>query len=181
MFSSSYYQSSVFIKDESLYKQTLSDLEKLNIKTLYVKDTLDNYYSGELAIIKIVKVVALSCLLIALFFISYFVIKIILKSRNIYFSTIRMLGASIKDAKSLLNIELILVLDIAYALALLFILLVNNNVINIDYIKNMVSYLKISDYIILYLILFIISILISNRYGNKLFKKSAMNTYREEV
>ena len=179
MFSSSYYQSSVFIKDESLYKQTLSDLEKLNIKTLYVKDTLDNYYSGELAIIKIVKVVALSCLLIALFFISYFVIKIILKSRNIYFATLRILGVALKSMKQILNIELLTITNIAYIIFLTISLLLKNNII--PNTLTSFRFLLLKDYIIIYIITIIMSLLISNRFSSKLFKSSMMNVYREEV
>ena len=179
MFSSSYYQSSVFIKDESLYKQTLSDLEKLNLKTLYVKDTLDNYYSGELAIIKIVKVVALSCLLIALFFISYFVIKIILKSRNIYFATLRILGIALKSMKQILNIELLTITNIAYILFLTISLLLKNNII--PNTLTSFRFLLLKDYIIIYIITIIMSLLISNRFTSKLFKSSMMNVYREEV
>ena len=179
MFSSSYYQSSVFIKDESLYKQTLSDLEKLNLKTLYVKDTLDNYYSGELAIIKIVKVVALSCLLIALFFISYFVIKIILKSRNIYFATLRILGIALKSMKQILNIELLTITNIAYILFLTISLLLKNNII--PNTLTSFRFLLLKDYIIIYIITIFMSLLISNRFTSKLFKSSMMNVYREEV
>lgn len=179
MFSSSYYQSSVFIKDESLYKQTLSDLEKLNLKTLYVKDTLDNYYSGELAIIKIVKVVALSCLLIALFFISYFVIKIILKSRNIYFATLRILGVALKSMKQILNIELLTITNIAYIIFLTISLLLKNNII--PNTLTSFRFLLLKDYIIIYIITIIMSLLISNRFSSKLFKSSMMNVYREEV
>lgn len=179
MFSSSYYQSSVFIKDESLYKQTLSDLEKLNLKTLYVKDTLDNYYAGELAIIKIVKVVALSCLLIALFFISYFVIKIILKSRNIYFATLRILGVALKSMKQILNIELLTITNIAYIIFLTISLLLKNNII--PNTLTSFRFLLLKDYIIIYIITIIMSLLISNRFSSKLFKSSMMNVYREEV
>ena len=179
MFSSSYYQSSVFIKDESLYKQTLSDLEKLNLKTLYVKDTLDNYYAGELAIIKIVKVVALSCLLIALFFISYFVIKIILKSRNIYFATLRILGIALKSMKQILNIELLTITNIAYIFFLTISLLLKNNII--PNTLTSFRFLLLKDYIIIYIITIIMSLLISNRFTSKLFKSSMMNVYREEV
>ena len=179
MFSSSYYQSSVFIKDESLYKQTLSDLEKLNLKTLYVKNTLDNYYAGELAIIKIVKVVALSCLLIALFFISYFVIKIILKSRNIYFATLRILGIALKSMKQILNIELLTITNIAYIFFLTISLLLKNNII--PNTLTSFRFLLLKDYIIIYIITIIMSLLISNRFTSKLFKSSMMNVYREEV
>ena len=45
----------------------------------------------------------------------------------------------------------------------------------------MITYLEIKDFCIsIFIIVFIISMLISNRYSKKLFKKSAMNTYRDE-
>jgi hypothetical protein len=64
--------------------------------------------------IQIFKVIVTAGLLIALFFISYFVIKIILKSRNTYFATIRMLGATKKISKQLLDIELFIIYPKAY-------------------------------------------------------------------
>ena len=43
------------------------------------------------------------------------------------------------------------------------------------------EYLNMYDYVLMYLILIVMSYLISSRFSLKLFKKSAMNTYREEV
>ena len=60
-------------------------------------------------------------------------------------------------------------------------LLVKYDVINIRMISNTLKYLKIRDYILMYLILIIMSYLISTRFSMKLFKKSAMNSYREEI
>ena len=45
----------------------------------------------------------------------------------------------------------------------------------------MIDYLYLSDYILLYLILVLMSYLISVRFCSKLFKNSAMKSYREEV
>ena len=131
-------------------------------------------------IIGTINIVILIVVGIILFFISYFIIKIILKSRNVYFSTIRILGATRKDAKSLLKIELFTVLNIAFGFTILLIILINNNTINNEYIRDLLTFLKLRDYIIAYIILVIISLLISNAYAKKLFKKSAMNTYRDE-
>lgn len=179
MFSKDYYQSSIFIKDEKLHNQTIKELQNLGYKTLYVKDTLVNYYEEELAFIKIIEVVTLSVLLIALFFISYFIIKIILKSRNIYFATLRILGATLKSVKQILNIELLLIVNIAYGLFLVFIVLLKTNILNIP--LTMYNYLEIKDYIFIYIISILMSLLISNRFSRKIFKSSSMNVYREEV
>lgn len=179
MYSSSNYQSSVFIKDESLYKQTLSDLQNLNIKPLYVKDTIESYYGSELPIIRIIKVVFLSFLLIALFFISYFVIKIILKSRNIYFATLRILGSTLKSMKQMLNIELLSIALISYIIFLLTSLLLKYNLL--PFTISSYKYLLLKDYILIYIIVIIMSLLISNRFTNKLFSSSMMKVYTEEV
>ena len=81
----------------------------------------------------------------------------------------------------MLNMELKIVLDISYILLLIFIVLVDKNIIEFKYIKDLIGYLNVTDFIILYIILFIMTILISNRYSKSLFKSSAMKTYREEV
>ena len=131
-------------------------------------------------IIGTINVVVVIVVGIILFFISYFIIKIILKSRNVYFSTIRILGATRKNAKSLLKIELFTILNIAFIFVITLIVLISKNIISNDYIYNLVYFLKLRDYILTYIILVLISLLISNTYAKKLFKKSAMNTYRDE-
>ena len=181
LFNNGYFQSSIFVKDDKLVDETIKDLNTMGIKTLYIKDTLTDIYGGNLQIIKIIKVIALSLLLIVLFFISYFIIKLILKSRNVYFSTLRILGSSKKTVKTLLNIELIIITNIAYLIFLTFTILIKNNIIKIDYLKSMYEFIALKEYFIIYLIIFIMSILIANRYARKLFKDTTMNTYKEEV
>ena len=60
-------------------------------------------------------------------------------------------------------------------------LLVKYDVIYIKIISNTLKYLKTRDYMLMYLILIIMSYLISTRFSAKIFKKSAMNSYREEI
>ena len=175
------YQSSIYIKDVKKLKDTTNMLNNMGYKTFHVKDGLVDYTAEIRVFTRLISFLGVIIVIIALFFISYFVIKIILKSRNIYFSTIRILGASKKDVKTMLNMELKIVLDISYILLLIFIVLVDKNIIEFKYIKDLIGYLNVTDFIILYIILFIMTILISKRYSKSLFKSSAMKTYREEV
>lgn len=174
------YQSSVYIKDEKQVRDTLQELQNMNFKALYVKDTLTDSMGESRVFVNTFRIVIAVVVIIVLFFISYFIIKIIMKSRNIYFSIIRILGATRKNAKQLLKIELFFILNIAYIITLGLIALVRENIIQIPYIQSMITYLKISDLCILYIALLILSFFISTRYSKQLFKKSAMNTYREE-
>ena len=108
-------------------------------------------------------------------------IKIILKSRNVYYATLRILGSPIASVKQLLNIELLTISNIAYVLFASAVLLINNDVIVIGSLKDMFSYLSIMDYVLIYVMLIFMSKLITSRYSRKLFKTTAMNAYREEV
>ena len=180
LFEKGNYQSSVYIKNVEELDNTLAELQNNGFTTLYVKDCLQSYMGGYEQIIGTINVVVVIVVGIILFFISYFIIKIILKSRNVYFSTIRILGATRKNAKSLLKIELFTILNIAFIFVITLIVLISKNIISNDYIYNLVYFLKLRDYILTYIILVLISLLISNTYAKKLFKKSAMNTYRDE-
>ena len=60
-------------------------------------------------------------------------------------------------------------------------LLVKYKILNIKFIYNILEYLTFKDYVIVYIILVVMSYLISTRFALKIFKKSAMNSYREEV
>ena len=173
------YQSSIYVDDVKYVDDVARDLENDNCSVLKIKDT--KYNVGAIEAIKIVRTIITIILLITLFFISYFVIRIILKSRNIYFGTIRILGATKRDAKELLGIELVTVSNIAYIGFLIVLYLHSSKIINIKFFNTIIKYLNVSDYIILYIIITIMSYLISVRFARKIFKNSAMNTMREGV
>ena len=100
---------------------------------------------------------------------------------NTYYSTIRILGAKRQVTNTLLTLELLNDINIAYLLFILLVVFTKTNIIKIKYIKDLTTYFKISDYILVYLILIIMSVLITNRYARKIFKKSALETYRNEA
>ena len=116
-----------------------------------------------------------------LFFISYIIIKIILKSRNIYYTTLRILGATYKNIRRILDIELFINSTIAYAVLMLFIYFVRIGIINLEYIAKLSEFLSLKEYILMYVILVVISRLISIKFSRQLFKNTVMNTYKEEV
>lgn len=176
------YQSSVYVSDVNFIDQTEAELQKLGYKTLQIRKTIDNsFYEGMTQVTRIFKVIVTATLLIALFFIAYFVIKIILKSRNIYFSTIRMLGANRKVAKQLLDIELFTISNLAYGLLMGLILMANKGLITVNYIKELSEFLTVSNYVFIYFILIIMSQIVSSRFSSTIFNKTAINAYKEEV
>lgn len=181
LFNKPSYQSSVFVKDEKDLEETVLKLEELGISARPVKDFKVNEGKEILQIIKIFKLVVTVVLILALFFISYFIIRIILKSRNVYFTTLRMLGATNKNVKRILDIELFINSSIAYFSFIIFILLNKFEIINIEFIKTLLKFLSLREYILMYIILIIMSWLISRRFSKRIFKKSAIKTYNEEV
>ena len=179
LFNKGTFQISAYVKDIELIEETNQNLQKNGYNTLIIKDTLvKDYYDKILHAFSMVLTIIL---VITLFFISYFIIKIILKSRNIYFAIIRMLGASKNICRELLIIELFIVSNISYFALVLLAKINKTSILNIDFIDMVNTYFKFNDYLFLYLIIGIISLMISIRYASNLFKNSVMNTYREEI
>ena len=175
------YQASVFASSVDNVDKLSNELEDLGYKTLQMRLILNNEGRDMQKVIKIIQLVVTIILVITLFFISYFVIKLILKSRNIYFSTLRILGASVKNVKRILDVELLFNASLAYLTYIIFLGLVKNNLLEISFIHDAIGYLRVRDYLLMYIILIMMSYLISSRFSSKIFKKSAMNAYREEV
>lgn len=180
LFDKGYFQSSVFVKDEKNVRETINELNNLGYKTLYIADTLQ-YDSSFGFGVDILKVCSLAILLICLFFISYFIIRLVLKSRNVYYSTLRILGSTLSVTNDLLRIELLTISHTAFLTFTVFILLNYYGVIDVLNIKTLCNYITIGNYVIIYICLLCMTLLIANRYSRKLFKNTVMNTYREEV
>lgn len=177
LFKKSNYQVTVYAEDTKLCR----DVEKAAVQMGYVplslKDTLVDMSDEMVSIIEVPMAVVL---LIAVFFIAYFVIQLILRSRSSYFSILRMLGLARKNIRRIMDIELFAIVNIAYGLFLMLVFLVNRDVVPVEYIKTLVEYMSPSDYVILYAVLMIMSYLISGKFTRKLFKKTAMGSFREE-
>ena len=179
LFNRNSYQSSVYVKNAKDIDNTISKLNDSGYTTLKLTDALIN--SEAVAAIRIFKTIVTVILVVVLFFISYFVIKVILKSRNVYFTTIRMLGATKKVSREILIIELLNDANIAYLLFGVFLLLNYFEIISVKFAHTIIDYMGVKDYIVLYIILLFMSYLISTKFAKKIFKDSAMKTLKEEV
>lgn len=173
------YQSSLFVDDFKNVEVLSKQLEDKGYNVLKMGDTLVN--SGAVEAIQIFKAIVTGILFITLFFIAYFVISIILKSRNIYFGTIRILGATKKEAKQLLIIELLTVSNLAFFSFLGLVILEYYKLINYGMLTTIIKYLTRLDFLILYVVITLMSYLISLMFARKIFKNSAMKTMREEI
>ena len=178
LFNKGTYQMSIYVSDIEKIDNTINKLNDMGYNTLAIKDTLVN--PGILQVIKIFKMITTIALVVVLFFISYFIIKIILKSRNVYFSILRMLGASKGVCRELLIIELFTISNLSYFIFSGLVELNKTKYLNVKFLDTINTYFKFDDYVILYLLIVGMSVIISMRYARKLFKNSVMNTYREE-
>lgn len=173
------YQTSVFVKDEVKINDTINDLINLGYSTYAVKDMLINESATMTYIHNIINLVLMIIILVAMFFISYLIIKLILKSRKNYYTIIRILGGSKKNCKSILKIELYTILNIAFIILTLLVYMIVNGMIDIS-LRSSLKLLNIKDYVLIYILIFALTYLISVRFGRFIFKESAIKTYNEE-
>ncbi len=173
------FQTSVFVDDTKNMEGMKDMLERGGYHTLVLKDHIFNFMNSDLVSVIQLPMAVIIC--IAVFFIAYFVIRLILKSRGVYFATLRMLGMGKKPAKRIMRVELVLVCMIAFALFGVFIFLNYKGVMWTDKLMDYITYLTVRDYAVLAVILLIMAVLISGRFMRSIFKNSAMGSYREEA
>ena len=173
------FQASVFVDNTKNMYGMKDMLERGGYHTLVLKDHIYNYMDVDLTSVLQLPLAVIVC--IAVFFIAFFVIRLILKSRGVYFATVRMLGMGRSPAGRIMRVELILVCMITYAAFCIFVYLTRNGTIGVPSLLEHVEYLTLRDYMILAFILILMTILISGRFMRSIFKSSAMGTYRQEV
>ena len=181
LFDKGYYQISAFMNNETESADTLAALNGAGYTTLAMKDSLSDMTGGYSFVIQMLNYGRLLLEFIILFYIAYAVIRLIMRSRNSYYSTLRILGATKSNTDSILRVELLLMMLIAYGVDIAFVLLVRKGYINIEQISKLLYYLKPTDYIVLAVLLLLMSLLIAGRYSRKIFTKSAMKAFREEA
>ena len=174
------FQASIFLKDEVSKVATMKKLNDLGYRTLDVANSKVEFV-GDVVVSKIIYSISMAFTILVLFIVIYFIIKLILKSRNTYFSIIRMLGATKKNCASMLKVELFMVYNIAFAIGLFIIGLVKGGLISWDYLVTLANLLSPLNLAVLYLVMLAMTLLLARRYARKIFKDSAMDAYREEV
>jgi len=177
LFGQGNYQTTVYTEDVVIMDETLDQLEQMGYITLPLKDMRIFYNDG---ITSVVQAPIAVVIILALFFIAYFVIRLILKSRTGYFSILRMLGAARKSIRRIMDVELILIANIAFTVFAGFIAAVKAQLINFEYLNTLVEYVDIRGIVILYAVVMLMAYLISGKFSRSLFKKTAMGTFRGE-
>ena len=173
------FQASVFVDDTKNTEGMKDMLERGGYHVLVLKDHIYNFFNSE--IVDVIQLPIAIIISLAVFFIAYFVVRLILKSRGVYFAIVRMLGMNRDSANRIMRVELIFVCMIAYALFLLFIFLSRSGIMQSQQLADYLTYLTLRDYIVLAVILLTMAVLISNRFMRSIFRSSAMGTYREEA
>ena len=185
LFDRGFYQISAYMINEQEAEETQQMLNDEGFTVLAMKDALTDETGGLGNVLSLMTYVRLAVEFVILFFIAYAVIRLIMRSRNSYYSTLRILGATKSNTNTILRVELILMMLIAYGTDLLFVTLVKNGILQ-DLVHNelkevtkLLYYLTPADYGILGAVLLFMSILIANRYSRHIFTKSAMKAFRE--
>ena len=177
LFAKGNYQTSVFVSDLKAEDETVKALKDLGYVVLPLKDTLVNMDED---VVSMVEIPITILIILAIFCITYIVAGLILRSRSTYFSILRMLGLARRPIHRILDVEILLVANIAFAVFLIVIALVTRGVIDIDYLYTLIRYLQARDYVILYLLVSAMALLISAWFSRRLFRKTAMGSFREE-
>ncbi|MBR0374669.1 MAG: ABC transporter ATP-binding protein/permease [Mogibacterium sp.] len=178
------FQISVFMIDETQSDDTVAALQEAGYTTFVMKESLHDVTGGYEFIINLLTKLRLMFLFIVLFFIAYAVIRLIMRSRNTYYSTLRILGANKSNTSRILRTELVLMMLIACGICGLLIYLLLTGRIETEYTKYFIErlkFLKNRDYVLLFAAMLLMSLMIAQRYSRKIFKDSAMNVFREEV
>lgn len=177
------HQVSLLMEEPMYAEETLEAVEAAGYSPLYVNTSARGDNSAEKALTNMLYTGLLVLLLGVLFFVSYFIIKLIFKSRTIYFSTVRMLGGSRSACSGMLLMELLVVFHIAFGAVTVLLWKIKDGTLSHvpAYLSRLAMYLSPRDFIFLYIVVLIMTILLAVRYSGQMFKKTAMNAYKEEV
>ena len=181
LFDKGYFQISAFMVNETDSDTTVAELNEAGFTTLALKDSLSDMTGGYDFVLELMAYGRLLVEIIIMFFISYAVIRLIMRSRNSYYSTLRILGATKRNTDTILRVELVIMMIIAYGVDIAFVLLVKTGIPALKSVNRMLYFLTTMDYVALGVLLLAMSLLIANRYSRKIFSKSAMKAFRGEV
>ncbi len=185
LFDKGYYQISAFMVNERDSDETQRALNDKGFTTLAIKDSLTDETGGLGGVMNLMTYARLALEFLILFFIAYAVIRLIMRSRNSYYSTLRILGATKSNTDTILRTELILMMLIAYGVDIALVVLVKKGILQdliqmeLKEVEKLLYYLTPFDYGLLGAVLLFMSLLIANRYSRRIFTKSAMKAFRE--
>lgn len=173
------FQSSVYVEDTQLIDETVNELKAAGYTPLALRDARATDGAGAGELLTLVEGFVLILLVAALFFVAYFIIRIVLRSRNGCYTTLRTLGASRRVARNLLITELAAVSAISFFILLILVGPIKTGAVSFGYISDAIRYLHPVHFAVIFAVLIAMAVLIAFRYCRKLFKDSVMRRYRE--
>lgn len=183
--STSTNQISIFVdntENTKIAQDLMSELRTKGYNVLLTSDTVNSNFDSTFSLINgIITTIFILVLFVALFGISYFVLNLIQKSRNTYWATVRMLGGRIRDIRQMITIELFLTFNLAFIVVATVVYLLKDTQFYQDNLEATVVLYKKSDFVVLYILLLVVTLVLSRFISGKLFKKSALSVYREDV
>lgn len=185
LFDKGYYQISAYMVNEQESDETQQLIREKGFTTLAIKDSLSDTTGGFDVMFNLMTYGRLILEFLILFLIAYAVIRLIMRSRNSYYSTLRILGATKSNTDTILRVELLLMMIIAYGVDIAFVVLVKKGWLQqitgyeFKEVSKLLFYLTPTDYCGLGILLLLMSLLIANRYSRHIFTRSAMKAFRE--
>ncbi len=114
-------------------------------------------------------------LLFIMYFISYLVLKNVIRSQERSTLILRSIGAYKKDLYQTLIMELMVVMMMAFALVIGFLWV---NQMGLDWVPNYLQYFTWSNYLVMIVLLLLLALFLGRRFQKKLFTRSVMSALR---
>ncbi len=174
-FDESRYQITVVVKDLFDGNKVMDELQKLGYNAYYPAQMIDSDTSTTILLQNVLITVIALILILAIFFIGYFILNNIILSKLKDYLIIRSIGASKSTLKRMLYFEIFALIIIAIIIITVILLIVDKFIYRLPTI---IRYYRMSDYIILIgLILIMIEIMIL-KFTRKIFKASVITTLK---
>ena len=171
------YQISVFAQDEKTVDEVADRLAELGYNTLKIRDTVFNGYGSTVVFLNIFRTMVTALFATALFLSSYFIVRLIMRSRQTYYAIVRILGGDQKAVNQLVVIELLMVGNLAYLALLAIVTADRYKILDLGILSKTLGYLNLGDWLIMYGIAGILIIALAARVAKTLFGATALQVY----
>lgn len=165
------YQPAVVIKDGFDSEEVVEAIEELGFKAFYPAGVEEDYNLIFIIITRLQFILNMFIVLLITYFISYYVLRNIMLSRNKDYLVFRSFGTTKATLNNIVKAEFSLMAIAGYLIALGTLVL---NEINGLFIPKYLRYYEFSDYALLLLLLIVMVLLLVRRFNTKIFSNSVI-------
>lgn len=172
------FQISVLVQDAYDAKMTIEDIEKLDFNVLYPAGSADPYNQVLMLVRNLLFGAVLIVLLIAIYFITYIVLKNVQVSKKKDYLILRSIGAMKKDLHRVNIFEFLIMITIAYILVMALLFL--NKTFDF-HVPDYSRFFRLWSYLVIYIINIVLAYLLGTRFNNRMFSSSVITSLKQEV